>query len=71
MSKTLFNKNVIETVSQYLEEINSELDKTYCIENSIHFINDEIDMNTVEIFSKSSTDIAYNIIYPEVNQDKK
>lgn len=63
----VFNQNVIDFTNQSMEEINNELDLVYCEENEVSFPNNEIDMMTIELYSKDATDKAYEILYPKTN----
>lgn len=67
--KSIFNQDVIDFTNKSIGEINSELDLSYCNENEIKFSNNEIDMMTIDLFSKESTDMAYEILHPVEDND--
>ncbi|PQJ76516.1 hypothetical protein [Polaribacter glomeratus] len=63
--KKIFNQEVIDFVNKSMNEIKSEIDLDYCIENNIKFSNNEIDSSEIKLFSKESTDTAYKILHPD------
>ena len=47
----VFSQEVIDFTKQCLEEINAELDVTYCDENNVEFPNGEVDMTSIDLYS--------------------
>lgn len=64
MSK-IFNQSAIDFANKSMEEINSELDLVYCSENKVNFPNSEVDLMSINLYSKESTDTAYDILHPK------
>ena len=61
----VFNQEVIDSTNRSMEEINLELYLVYCQENEISFSNNEIDMMSIDLYSKKATDKAYEILHPK------
>jgi hypothetical protein len=61
----IFNQKVVDFTNKSMEEINSELDLVYCNENQVNFQNSELDTMTIDLYSKESTDMAYEILHPK------
>ncbi len=58
----LFNKEVIASTKKVLDNLQNELDKTYCTENGIVFSNNEVDMAKNDLVSKSAMDAAFQLL---------
>lgn len=68
-SSPLYNPVVAAQVAKAMSELEPEFDEAYCAEHWYpHFITtpkDEVDLDTVELFTEKSTDIAYQMLHPE------
>ncbi len=54
--------SVKDFVLKAMEEINSDLDLTFCRENKVQFDNHEVNANDVELFTTESLDMAQRIL---------
>lgn len=60
--KDLFTKEVLASTQKVLDNIQNELDKTYCDENGVIFSNNEVDMAKNELVSKPGMEAAFKLL---------